>query len=59
MICAFHCASLLHLVKTIVEELKATVSSNAKEVDSLYNIELIKLPATIREMRWLDFFGKP
>ncbi|KAM5181293.1 borealin [Mantella aurantiaca] len=45
-------------VKTIVEELKATVVSNVKEVDSLYNIELIKLPAAIREMHWLDFFAQ-
>ncbi|XP_053310516.1 borealin [Spea bombifrons] len=45
-------------VKTIVEELKASVTSNLKEVDSLYNIELIKLPLAIREMCWLDFFAK-
>ncbi|XP_072275711.1 borealin isoform X2 [Pyxicephalus adspersus] len=45
-------------VKTIVEELKNNVVSNLKEVDSLYNIELLKLPAAIREMRWLDFFAK-
>ncbi|XP_040277845.1 borealin [Bufo bufo] len=45
-------------VKTIVEELKANVVSNLKEVDSLYNIEIIKLPVAIREMRWIDFFAK-
>ncbi|KAM3933442.1 borealin isoform 1-T2 [Leptodactylus fuscus] len=45
-------------VKTIVEELKANVVSNMKEVDSLYNIELIKLPVAIREMCWVDFFAK-
>ncbi|XP_044142384.1 borealin [Bufo gargarizans] len=45
-------------VKTIVEELKANVVSNLKEVDSLYNIEIIKLPIAIREMRWIDFFAK-
>ncbi|XP_069613013.1 borealin [Ranitomeya imitator] len=45
-------------VKTIVEELKADVVRNLKEVDSLYNIELIKLPVAVREMRWVDFFAK-
>lgn len=45
-------------VKAIVEELKSTVISNAKEVDTLYNIELVKLPAAIKEMRWLDYFAK-
>ncbi|XP_069828767.1 borealin [Dendropsophus ebraccatus] len=45
-------------VKTIVEELKANVASTLKEVDSLYNIELIKLPVAIREMCWLDVFAK-
>ncbi|KAG9492897.1 hypothetical protein GDO78_001056 [Eleutherodactylus coqui] len=45
-------------VKTIVEELKANVVSNLKEVDSLYNIELIKLPTAVREMCWLDVFAK-
>lgn len=45
-------------VKTIVEELKANVVSTLKEVDSLYNIELIKLPLAVREMCWLDVFAK-
>ncbi|KAM4047773.1 borealin [Anomaloglossus baeobatrachus] len=45
-------------VKTIVEELKANIVSSQKEVDSLYNIELIKLPTAIREMCWVDYFGK-
>ncbi|XP_068125142.1 borealin [Hyperolius riggenbachi] len=45
-------------VKTVVEELKATVASRLKEVDSLYNIELIKLPAAMREMCWLDYLAK-
>ncbi|XP_018412741.1 PREDICTED: borealin [Nanorana parkeri] len=45
-------------VKTVVEELKANVANSLKEVETLYNIELIKLPAAIREMRWLDYFAK-
>ncbi|XP_056413098.1 borealin [Hyla sarda] len=45
-------------VKKIVEELKANVVSTLKEVDGLYNIELIKLPVAIREMCWLDVFAK-
>ncbi|XP_073418516.1 borealin isoform X2 [Dendrobates tinctorius] len=45
-------------VKTIEEELKADIVSTLKEVDDLYNIEIIKLPVAVREMRWLDFFAK-
>ncbi|KAM8977385.1 borealin [Pelodytes ibericus] len=45
-------------VKTMVEELKGTISSCLKDVDSLYNIEMIKLPVAVREMCWLDFFAK-
>ncbi|KAG8451500.1 hypothetical protein GDO86_003636 [Hymenochirus boettgeri] len=45
-------------VKVLTEELKANVASKLKEVDSLYNIEIIKLPMAIREMCWIDFFGK-
>ncbi|XP_073521989.1 borealin [Phyllobates terribilis] len=45
-------------VKAIVEELKAKTVSILKEVDSVYNIELIKLPVAVREMCWLDYFAK-
>ncbi|CAH2222035.1 nucleolar GTP-binding 2 [Pelobates cultripes] len=45
-------------VKIRVEELKGTVVNTLKEVDSLYNFEIIKLPLALREMCWLDFFAK-
>ncbi|XP_063300568.1 borealin [Pelobates fuscus] len=45
-------------VKIRVEELKGTVVNTLKEVDSLYNFEIIKLPMALREMCWLDFFAK-
>ncbi|KAM4701064.1 borealin [Discoglossus pictus] len=45
-------------VKSIVEQLKTNVVNNLKEVDSLYNIEILKQPVAIREMCWLKFFAK-
>uniref|UniRef100_A0A8C5LTP7 Borealin n=1 Tax=Leptobrachium leishanense TaxID=445787 RepID=A0A8C5LTP7_9ANUR len=45
-------------VKIRVEELKDAMANVLKEVDSLYNIEIIKLPMAVREMSWLDFFAK-
>lgn len=45
-------------VKVRVEELKGGMANLLKEVDSLYNIEIIKLPMAVREMCWLDFFAK-
>ncbi|KAE8624309.1 hypothetical protein XENTR_v10005909 [Xenopus tropicalis] len=45
-------------VKIITEELKASVVNILKEVDSQYNIEIIKLPMAIREMCWLDYIAK-
>lgn len=29
-----------------------------KEMDNLYNIEILRLPKALREMNWLDYFGK-
>ncbi|XP_018105038.1 borealin-like isoform X2 [Xenopus laevis] len=45
-------------VKIITEEMKASVINILKEVDSQYNIEIIKLPMAIREMSWLDYIAK-
>ncbi|XP_018100581.1 borealin isoform X1 [Xenopus laevis] len=45
-------------VKIITEEMKASVVNILKEVDSQYNIEIIKLPMAIREMCWLDYIAK-
>lgn len=27
-------------------------------MDNLYNIEILRLPKALREMNWLDYFGK-
>ncbi|XP_075709366.1 borealin [Rhinoderma darwinii] len=45
-------------VNVIVEELKAKIVTDQKEVDNLYNIEIIKLPVAIREMCWIDYFAQ-
>ncbi|XP_029426758.1 borealin isoform X2 [Rhinatrema bivittatum] len=45
-------------VKTIVEQLKTTSSRMLKEIDGLYNLEIIKLPVSLREMNWLEYFAK-
>ena len=29
-----------------------------KELDNLYNIEILRLPKALREMNWLEYFGK-
>ena len=29
-----------------------------KELDNMYNIEILRLPKALREMNWLDYFGK-
>lgn len=28
-----------------------------KEVENLYNIEMLRLPVALREMNWLDYLG--
>ncbi|KAK6474246.1 borealin-like [Huso huso] len=44
-------------VKAIVEKLKSTASSLLKEADNFYNIAIIKLPVTVRKMKWMDYFA--
>lgn len=29
-----------------------------KEVENVYNIEILRLPKALQEMKWLDYFGK-
>ncbi|XP_075460863.1 borealin [Ascaphus truei] len=45
-------------VKTTIEQLRTNALNSAKEVASLYNIEIIKRPVALREMCWIDFFAK-
>ncbi|XP_036372214.1 borealin [Megalops cyprinoides] len=42
-------------VKTIVERLKERMNSLLKDADNFYNMALIKLPKTVRQMNWLEF----
>nr|XP_020453304.1 borealin [Monopterus albus]XP_020453305.1 borealin [Monopterus albus]XP_020453306.1 borealin [Monopterus albus] len=41
-------------VKTRVEQLKAKIDQLLKDVDSSYNMALIKLPTAVRQMPWLE-----
>nr|XP_033810854.1 borealin [Geotrypetes seraphini] len=45
-------------VKIIVEQMKTAGSRMMKEIDALYNLEIIKLPMSLREMNWLEYFAK-
>ncbi|XP_030074963.1 borealin isoform X2 [Microcaecilia unicolor] len=45
-------------VKTIVEQMKTAGSRMLKEIDALYNLEIIKLPVSLREMNWLEYLAK-
>ncbi|XP_026156472.1 borealin [Mastacembelus armatus] len=42
-------------VKTRVEQLKAKIDQLMKDVDSSYNMALIKLPMAVRQMNWLEY----
>ncbi|MBN3272458.1 BORE1 protein, partial [Polyodon spathula] len=44
-------------VKAIVERLKSRASSLLKEADNFYNLAIIKLPVTVRKMKWMDYFA--
>lgn len=43
-------------VKTRVEQLKEKLSQLSKDVENGYNMALIKLPKTIRQMNWIEHF---
>uniref|UniRef100_A0A3Q3JCC6 Uncharacterized protein n=1 Tax=Monopterus albus TaxID=43700 RepID=A0A3Q3JCC6_MONAL len=45
-------------VKTRVEQLKAKIDQLLKDVDSSYNMALIKLPTAVRQMPWLEHCSK-
>lgn len=45
-------------VRTITEQLKADQMKMHKEMDGLYNIEVLKWPVKMREVNWLECFEK-
>ncbi|XP_023832186.1 borealin [Salvelinus sp. IW2-2015] len=44
-------------VKTVVERLKEKTNSLLKDADNFYNMAVIKLPKTVRQMNWLEHCG--
>lgn len=44
------------LVRT--KQIESDRQNLLKEVENLYNIEILRLPKALREMNWLDYFGK-
>ncbi|XP_043939578.1 borealin [Protopterus annectens] len=44
-------------VRLRLEVMKTAYDNLLKEVDTYYNIELLKLPPSVRQMSWLDYFG--
>ncbi len=44
-------------VRSRVEQLRTNGERLVKEMENLYDVELLRLPAALREMNWLEFFG--
>ncbi|KAM7083350.1 borealin isoform X2 [Ciconia boyciana] len=45
-------------VRSRLEQLRTNGQRLVKEVENLYNIEILRLPVALREMNWLDYFAK-
>ncbi|XP_046786481.1 borealin-like [Gallus gallus] len=45
-------------VRSRVEQLRTNGERLVKEMENLYDVELLRLPAALREMNWLEFFAK-
>ncbi|KAM6235679.1 borealin [Spheniscus humboldti] len=45
-------------VRSRVEQLRANGQRLVKEVENLYNVEILRLPVALREMNWLDYLAK-
>ncbi|XP_042689398.1 borealin isoform X1 [Centrocercus urophasianus] len=45
-------------VRSRVEQLRANGERLVKEVENLYDVELLRLPVALREMNWLQFFAE-
>lgn len=44
-------------MRSRVEQLRANGERPVEEMANLYDVELLRLPAALREMNWLQFFG--
>ncbi|KAK2106478.1 Borealin [Saguinus oedipus] len=44
-------------VEIRIKQIESDRQNLLKEVDNLYNIEILRLPKALREMNWLDYFG--
>nr|XP_046216895.1 borealin isoform X3 [Oncorhynchus gorbuscha] len=44
-------------VKTVVERLKERTNGLLKDADNFFNMAVIKLPKTVRQMNWLEHCG--
>ncbi|XP_032304312.1 borealin isoform X1 [Coturnix japonica] len=44
-------------VKSRIEQLRTNGERLVKEMENLYDMELLRLPVALREMNWLQFFG--
>lgn len=44
-------------MRSRVEQLRTNGERLVKEMENLYDVELLRLPAALREMNWLEFFG--
>lgn len=48
----------LFSVQIRAKQIESDRQNLLKEVENLYNIEVLRLPKALREMNWLDYFGK-
>uniref|UniRef100_H0WYY5 Borealin n=1 Tax=Otolemur garnettii TaxID=30611 RepID=H0WYY5_OTOGA len=44
-------------VEMRIKQIESDRQNLLKEVDNLYNIEILRLPKALREMNWLDYFA--
>ncbi|KAG3282776.1 borealin [Ictidomys tridecemlineatus] len=44
-------------VQVRIKQIESDRQNLLKEVDNLYNIEILRLPKALREMNWLDYFA--
>ncbi|XP_067389960.1 borealin [Emydura macquarii macquarii] len=45
-------------VQIRIDQLQTNGQNLLKELDNLYDIEILRLPVALREMNWLDYFAK-
>jgi borealin len=48
----------LFAVQVRTKQIESDRQTLLKEVENLYNIEILRLPKALQGMKWLDYFGK-